>query len=87
LELESRFVSQPFVTSPSQSPVDPGQSAMLQWPAVQPGVPLGTVHTLPHAPQFWGSLVIGVSQPSSAAGAVGCTQSPAVSQIAWQAPA
>ena len=50
--LVERSVSQPFVTSPSQSPVVPGQVAMLQRPAVQAGVPVGVVHTLPHAPQF-----------------------------------
>jgi hypothetical protein len=75
-------VSQPFVTSPSQSPVVPGQLPMLQRPAVQAGVPVGVVHTLPHAPQFCGSVATGVSQPSSAAGDTGCRQSPRESQTA-----
>jgi hypothetical protein len=80
-------VSQPFSTSPSQSPSVPGQFAMLHLPAVHPGVPVGVVHTLPQAPQFCGSPAIGVSQPSSIAGESGCRQSPRVSQTAWQAPA
>jgi hypothetical protein len=82
-----RSVSQPFSTSPSQSPVVPGQLAMVQRPAAHAGVPVGVVHTLPHAPQFCASVATGVSQPSSAAGASGCRQSPRVSQTAWQAPA
>ena len=60
---------------------------MVQRPAVHAGVPVGVVHTLPQAPQFCGSVATGVSQPSSAAGASGCRQSPRVSQTAWQAPA
>jgi hypothetical protein len=80
-------VSQPLLTSPSQSPVVPGQFAMLHLPAVHAGVPVGVVHTLPHAPQFCASLATGVSQPSSAAGASGWRQSPRVSHTAWQAPA
>jgi hypothetical protein len=75
-------VSQPFETSPSQSPVVPGQLAMLHLPAVQAGVPVGVVHTLPHAPQFCGSVATGVSHPSSAVGDSGCLQSPRVSQTA-----
>ena len=44
------FVSQPFVTSPSQS-AQPALQAMWQVEAVQVAVPLVRSHALAHAPQ------------------------------------
>jgi len=85
--LVERSVSQPFAISPSQSPSEPGQLPIAHFPALQAGVPLGVVHTLPHAPQFRTSPRIAVSQASSAAGAAGCRQSPRVSHTARQVPA
>lgn len=46
-----RFVSQPFVGSPSQSP-NPAAQAGTHAPAVQATVPWGFTQALPHAPQL-----------------------------------
>ena len=58
-------VSQPSATPPEQSPKPALQAAMPQLPAEQLGVPLATVHALPHAPQCDVLVRTLVSQPSA----------------------
>jgi hypothetical protein len=60
------FVSQPFEQSPSQSAVPGLQAQMPQTPAEQVGLPPTAGQTLPHAPQFWMSVVRSISQPLEA---------------------
>ena len=55
-----------FSTLPSQSPVFGAQSAIVQRPPEQPGVPAGTEHVKPQMPQFAASVRMSVSQPLSA---------------------
>lgn len=56
------LVSQPFVTSPSQSS-QPGSHSMVQVPLAQPGVPRFELHRLPHTPQSETVFLRSVSQP------------------------
>jgi len=60
--VEFRFVSQPFVALPSQSP-KPGLQAIWQLPPEQVGLPLVALHTRPHVPQLVGSVPVATSHP------------------------
>ena len=58
-----RLVSQPLPVLPSQSPVPAEQDDVPQTPLVQIGLPLSTVHTLVHVPQWVGSASTFASHP------------------------
>jgi hypothetical protein len=59
------FVSQPFVSLPSQSPKPVSQVATTHLPFVQAAVAWARVHGCAlHAPQLSGSELVFVSQPS-----------------------
>ena len=78
----SSSVSQPFARLPSQLP-QPGLHPMPQTPAVQLGVPLAELQTLPQMPQLPTSSDSDCSQPSEASP----LQLPQpVSQTIWHAP-
>jgi hypothetical protein len=59
-------VSQPSLTTPLQFAKPELQLAMVQAPDEHAGVPLGAVHTLPHAPQLATEVSRFASQPSLA---------------------
>ncbi len=52
------FVSHPFAIIPSQFANPVLHVPTAQAPATHAAVPLGTVHTVPHAPQFRGSVIV-----------------------------
>jgi hypothetical protein len=58
-----RLVSQPLPALASQSPVPAAQDDVPQTPFVQIGLPLSTVHTLVHVPQWVGSASTFASHP------------------------
>lgn len=62
LDVVFRGTSQPLVTLLSQL-AKPAVQLMVQVPALQPGVPLLELQTLPHVPQFSGSVFRFFSQP------------------------
>src|SRR5436309_784022 len=66
--------SQPLAAAPSQSKWLAAQLAMVQLPAGQAAVAFARLQTLEQLPQWATSLAL-VSQPSSAAGAIGWLQS------------
>jgi hypothetical protein len=66
LELELMFISQPFVTLPSQS-AKPGLHVILQMPAEQPGLEFGyAAHAFPQEPQLLTLELVSASQPFAA---------------------
>lgn len=63
--LVARFVSQPFVGSPSQSPKPGRQGPRLHVLSAQAGSALANgAHVVPHAAQFFASFAVSTSQPS-----------------------
>ncbi len=79
-------VSQPLLTSPSQSSVPEAHTPMPQAPARHTAVPLGGVgHALPQRPQFDTSVVVTVSQPF--VGLMSQSAKPALHEATVHAPA
>src|SRR5579871_1300312 len=58
------LTSQPLATTPSQSAKPALQLPILHTPPTHAGVPLGTTQTVLQPPQWFGSLLVLVSQPS-----------------------
>jgi hypothetical protein len=66
LASQAVLISHPFDGSASQSVHPQLQPWTVQLPAVQPGLAFGRLQAAPHTPQFAGSDVRLVSQPSDA---------------------
>jgi hypothetical protein len=66
LTLESVFVSQPFVETPSQLPHPVLHVPRVHTPELQVSVAFARLHTRPHAPQFARLVLRFVSHPLAA---------------------
>ncbi len=64
--LEERSVSQPFAAIPSQSAKPGLHDAIAQADLAQVAVAFARAQTMPHPPQFFGSLAVLTSQPVDA---------------------
>lgn len=61
-----RFVSHPFIATPSQSPNPVLHEAIVQLPFEHAGVALASMQTVPHTLQLFTFVLMFVSQPSAA---------------------